>query len=93
MTDRTRPRISVLMIVLNGERMLDTVLRSVVDWADEIVIVDSGSTDDTESIARRHTEKFHPHPYAGHGLQRRRSMELSDGEWILYIDADEVVTP
>lgn len=92
MTGAARPKISVVMITLNEERMLDAVLRSV-EWADEIVIVDSGSTDRTEAIARSHTDHFFPHPYRGHGRQRQRSLELSHGEWILYIDADEVVTP
>ncbi|MEX2571869.1 MAG: glycosyltransferase family 2 protein [Gemmatimonadota bacterium] len=86
-----RPRLSVLIITLNEERMLERVLRSV-QWADEIVVVDSGSTDRTPEIARRYTEHFHVRPYEGHGLQRARTLELSRGEWLLYVDADEVVT-
>jgi len=92
MSGEPRPRISVLIITLNAERMLEQVLDSVA-WADEIVIVDSGSTDRTAEIALRYTPSFHTFPYEGHGLQRRRSLELSSGEWILYVDADEVVTP
>ncbi len=85
-------RLSVLLITLNEERLLGRVLESV-RWADEIVIVDSGSTDATEEIARRYTEHFHVREYTGEGEQRRRSLELSSGEWILYVDGDEVVTP
>lgn len=92
MSAAARPRISVCMITLNGERLLEQVLESV-RWADEIVIVDSGSTDRTEEIALRYTPHFHPNPYRGHGLQRQRSLALSSGEWVLYVDADEVVTP
>lgn len=91
MSDR-RPRLSVLIITLNEERLLGRALESV-RWADEIVIVDSGSTDATETIARRYTEHFHVREYVGEGEQRRRSLELSTGEWILYIDGDEVVSP
>lgn len=87
-----RPRLSVLIITLNEERLLDRVLDGV-RWADEIVIVDSGSTDATEAIARRYTRHFHVREYVGEGEQRRRSLELSTGEWILYVDGDEVVSP
>jgi glycosyltransferase involved in cell wall biosynthesis len=88
----SRPRLSVLIITLDAARMLDEVLQSV-SFADEIVIVDSGSSDTTEEIARRYTDNFHVQPYAGHGRQRQRSLELASGDWVLYVDADEVVTP
>lgn len=80
------------MITLNEERLLGDVLESV-SWADEIVIVDSGSTDATEAIAREYTDDFHVLPYRGHGRMRQTSYERSSGEWILYVDADEIVTP
>jgi len=88
----SRPRVSVLIITLNEERLLESVLESV-RWADEIVVVDSGSTDRTEEIARGYTENFYVRPYVGEGEQRRRSLELSSGEWILYVDGDEIVSP
>lgn len=87
-----RPRLSVLVITLNEERLLDAVLDSV-RWADEIVVVDSGSTDRTEEIARRYTDRFYVREFQGEGLQRRRSLDLSTGDWLLYVDGDEVVTP
>ncbi len=92
MTSAGRPRLSVLMITRNEERMLGTVLESV-RWADEIVIIDSGSSDRTEEIARGYTEHFHRSTYEGHGRQRQKSLDASRGEWLLYLDADEVVTP
>lgn len=92
MSGTGRPKLSVLLITLNEERLLDRVLRSV-EWADEIVIVDSGSTDGTEEIARRYTPNFFVHQYVGEGEQRRRSLEHSSGDWILFVDGDEIVTP
>jgi glycosyltransferase involved in cell wall biosynthesis len=92
MSPTRRPSVSVLLITLNEERLLERVLQSVA-WADEIVVVDSGSTDRTEEIARRYTDRFFVRPYEGEGVQRLRSLELSTGEWILYVDGDEVVTP
>jgi glycosyltransferase involved in cell wall biosynthesis len=92
MTAGGPPRLSVLIITLNEERLLERVLQSVA-WADEIVIVDSGSIDRTEEIARRFTDRFFVRPYPGEGEQRRRSLELSSGEWILYVDGDEIVSP
>jgi cellulose synthase/poly-beta-1,6-N-acetylglucosamine synthase-like glycosyltransferase len=92
MSSSAGPGLSVLIITLNEERLLERVLESV-RWADEIVIVDSGSTDRTEEIARRFTNRFHVRAYVGEGEQRRRSLELSTGEWVLYIDGDEIVSP
>jgi glycosyltransferase involved in cell wall biosynthesis len=92
MSPGERPRLSVLLITLNEERLLEHVLDSV-RWADEIIIVDSGSTDRTEEIARRYTDRFHYRAYTGEGEQRLHSLALSSGEWILYVDGDEVVTP
>lgn len=92
MSSTERPLLSVLIITLNEERLLEHVLESV-RWADEIIVVDSGSTDRTEEIARRYTDRFHYHGYAGEGEQRLHSLALSSGEWVLYIDGDEVVTP
>lgn len=85
-------RLSVLLITLDADRLLDQVLSSV-QWADEIVIVDSGSADRTAEIARRYTDHFHVRSYQGHGRMRQLSLELSSGDWILYVDSDEVVTP
>lgn len=84
--------LSVLLITHDADRLLDEVLRSV-SWADEIVIVDGGSTDRTEEIARRYTDRFYFNPYRGHGSQRQKSLELARGDWIFYVDADEIVTP
>jgi (heptosyl)LPS beta-1,4-glucosyltransferase len=64
-----------------------------VSWADEIVVLDSGSTDDTLQIAKRYTDKiFVRDDWIGFGEQRRRAEELATNDWIFAIDCDEVVT-
>jgi glycosyltransferase involved in cell wall biosynthesis len=88
----SRPRLSVMLITLDSERLLERVLESV-RWADEIVIVDSGSTDRTAEIARRYTEHFQVRDWRGFGIQKQRALDLCTGEWVLSIDSDEVVSP
>jgi (heptosyl)LPS beta-1,4-glucosyltransferase len=88
----TRPSLSVIMITLNAERLLERVLDSV-SWADEIVVVDSGSTDRTEEIARRYTDRFYVREWPGEGVQRQRALDLATGDWVLSLDADEIATP
>jgi glycosyltransferase involved in cell wall biosynthesis len=87
-----RPRLSVMLITLDSERLLDRVLASV-DWADEIVVVDSGSTDATEQIVRRHTPHFQVRDWRGFGIQKQRALEMCTGDWVLSLDSDEVVSP
>lgn len=85
------PRISAILITYNEAERLRSTLDSVA-WADEIVIVDSGSTDATERIAREFTDRFYLRDWPGFGPQKQRALELATGEWILSIDADEVVS-
>ena len=92
MIDPATPRLSVILITLNEERLLDRVLESV-RWADEIVVVDSGSTDATAAIARRYTPHVHQRRYDGEGEQRLHALGLATGDWILALDGDEVVSP
>jgi glycosyltransferase involved in cell wall biosynthesis len=86
------PRLSVILITRDAERLLERVLESVA-WADEIVLVDSGSTDRTEEIARRFTPHFHVREWRGFGLHKQAALDLATGDWVLSIDSDEVVTP
>lgn len=58
-------------------------------WVDEIVVVDSGSTDATVDIAKRYTDKVYVETWRGQGAQKNRAIELANGPWILSIDADE----
>ena len=87
------PSLSVTIVAKNEERTVGDVLRSVTDIADEIVFLDSGSTDRTPEIARSFNLRFYEQPWLGYAEQKNRAIELATGEWILSLDADEVLTP
>ena len=83
--------ISAVIITLNAERHLDRVLTSLSGVCAEILILDSGSTDATRAIAERHGARFIVHPFDTYGAQKRRAVALADYDWILSLDADEVL--
>lgn len=85
-------KISACVICLNEEKNIGRCLKSL-DWCDEIIVVDSGSTDDTLDIARAHTDKIHEQPWLGYGGQKEFAWSKAKNEWIFWVDADEVVTP
>lgn len=85
--------LSVVMIVKNEAANLAACLDTV-RWADEIVIVDAGSTDETLDIAKRYTDKVYVESdWPGYGVQRQRAQGYATGDWIFMLDADERVTP
>lgn len=84
--------LAAVLIVRNEATRLRECLESV-RWADEIVVVDTGSTDDTLAIAREFTPKVSSAPFTGFGPLKNRALELATADWILSIDADERVTP
>lgn len=90
---RRRTTISVLLICRDEADRIEACLRSVAGWANEIVVLDSGSRDGTVEIARRYTDKVWVTDWPGYGAQRNRALDRCTGEWVLSIDADEVVTP
>ena len=85
--------ISVVIITFNEERNLARCLDSVKDIADEIVIVDSHSTDNTTEIARRYNAKVIEQAFMGYREQKNFANNQAAHDWILSLDADEVVTP
>ena len=88
------PTISVAMIVKNEAADLAQCLDTVKDWVDEIIIVDSGSTDNTQEIAEQYGAKFYSHPdWPGFGKQRQRAQEYVTSNYVLGLDADERITP
>jgi len=88
----TRPTLSVIIITKNEAEIIGRCLESV-KWADEIIVVDSGSTDDTVNICRRYTDKIVVTDWPGFGPQKNRALAMATGNWVLSIDADEEVTP
>lgn len=80
------------MIAMNEEANLPRTLESV-KWADEIIIVDSGSHDRTLEIAHSFGAKTSYHAFGGHGEQKNVALDLCTSDWILLLDADEVLTP
>lgn len=86
-------KLSVALAVYNEGENLDRCLESVVGWADEIVVVDGGSTDGTVEIARKFESKIiaTDNPAMFH-LNKQRALDGSMGDWILQLDADEVVS-
>lgn len=80
------------MIAMNEEANLPRTLESV-RWADEIIVVDSGSKDRTIEIAESFGAKTSYHAFGGHGEQKNVALDLCTCDWILLLDADEVLTP
>jgi glycosyltransferase involved in cell wall biosynthesis len=87
----TREKVSVTIITHNEEDNIEACLRSVA-WADEIVVVDSGSTDRTVEICRRFTDKIYFNTWEGMKEQKNFAVGKTTHPWILSIDADERVT-
>lgn len=87
------PRLSVVLITRNEIRNIDACLRSVA-FADEVVVVDSGSTDGTVEAARAAGAKvIVTEDWPGFGPQKGRALAAATGDWVFSIDADEQVTP
>lgn len=80
--------LSIILIVKNEAHRIQRCLDSVA-WADEIIILDSGSTDDTVKICKTYTQKVYETDWPGFGIQKNRALEKATGDWILSIDADE----
>jgi glycosyltransferase involved in cell wall biosynthesis/2-polyprenyl-3-methyl-5-hydroxy-6-metoxy-1,4-benzoquinol methylase len=90
----SRAPITVIVHTRNEERNIEACLASVKDWADEIIVMDMESTDRTVEIARRYTDKIFSHPLIrDFDAARNVSAQHASHEWILYLDADERMTP
>ena len=83
-----RQKLSVVIITLNEEVRIDRCLESV-NFADEIIVLDSGSTDSTREISESHGAKFFVVGWLGYGPQKQYATDLASNDWILNLDADE----
>ena len=84
-------KLSAVILTLNEEKVIKDCLESVCKWVDEIVVVDSCSTDRTKEIAKKYTEKIFTYKLASFAKQREFGADKAGGDWILYLDADERV--
>lgn len=85
------PSLSIIIIARNEAEDIRACLESV-KWADEIIVLDSGSTDGTPAICREYTEKVYVTDWPGYGVQKNRALQKASGNWILSLDADERVS-
>lgn len=86
-----RENISAVVVCLNEEQNIERCLKSL-KWVDEIVVVDSGSSDRTIQIAQRFTRSIFSIPPTGFGALKQQAIQFATGDWILVIDADEEVS-
>jgi len=84
--------LAAICIVKDEERHIGRALKSVKNIANEIIVVDSGSTDDTLNIAKQFTDKIYTNDWRGYGPQKNFAVSKTDCDFILQIDADEEVT-
>ena len=83
--------LSVILITKNEADRVEGCLRSVVGIADEIIVLDSGSTDETVSICKKYTDNVEITDWPGFGKQKQRALDKATCDWVLSIDADEAL--
>ncbi len=84
--------VSVVIVTKDEEINIEDALKSVSD-AQEIIVVDSFSSDRTVEISRKYTDKVFQHEWAGFARQKQRAVNYAEGPWVLILDSDERVTP
>tara|TARA_Y100000766_G_C18842619_1_gene573972 strand:+ start:115 stop:915 length:801 start_codon:yes stop_codon:yes gene_type:complete len=87
----SKPTISAIVITYNEAHNIQRCLDSL-KFCNEIIVFDSGSKDDTVAICRRYTDKIWEADWPGDGPQKNRAFEKATSDWLLCVDADEVVT-
>jgi len=85
--------LSVYMITLNNAATIEKALVSVCGWADEVVVVDSDSTDDTPQIAKKYTASYYQLMTTSQREKYQYAQDHCTSSWLLFIDADEWLTP
>lgn len=83
--------LSVIIIAKNEQANIKRCLESV-HFADEVIVLDSGSTDNTVAIAKQYTDQVFLTDWKGYGVQKQRALSKAKGDWVLNLDADEFVT-
>jgi glycosyltransferase involved in cell wall biosynthesis len=85
-------KLSVVIITFNEEKNIERCLLSVNDIADEIIVLDSLSTDKTKEICLRYNVKFFEQKFLGHIEQKNKAMNLATNDYVLSLDADEALS-
>ena len=86
-------KISATIISFNEEQKIEDCLKSLLPIVDEIIVIDSHSTDATVEIARRYTGHVYLHPFSGHIEQKNYAISKASHDWILSLDCDERISP
>lgn len=87
-----KPLISAVYITKNAQSKLSDSLNSIISLVNEIIIIDSGSTDNTEQIAKQFNAKFIKQSWLGFGKQKQFGVEQATHDWVLCLDDDEIVS-
>lgn len=86
-----KSKLSVFIIAFNEERIIEQCLKKL-DWVDEIIVVDSGSTDATVAICEKYNAKVVYNKFVDFGNQKQFALEQTTNDWVLSLDADEVMS-
>ncbi|AOY90266.1 glycosyl transferase [Marinobacter salinus] len=92
-TKKRRQKVSATIITKNEEDHIADCLQSARLVSDEIIVLDSGSSDRTVEIAKQYADIVEVTDWPGFGIQKQRALEKATGDWVLSLDADERITP
>ena len=84
--------VSVVIVTKDEERNIEDALRSA-EGFEEIIVVDSFSTDRTVEICRNYTERIYQHKWPGYAKQKQKAVDYANAPWVLILDADERISP
>lgn len=87
------PPITCIICCANSQATLEAACLSVRDWVDELIIVDSGSTDATPEISQRFAHRYIVEPWRGHAGQKTFATALASHDWVFFLDSDEEASP
>jgi glycosyltransferase involved in cell wall biosynthesis len=85
-------KLSIVLITFNAQRKLKQVLQKAASLSNDIIVLDSGSTDGTNSICKEFKVSFHQQEWLGYGKQKNLANQFAKYDWILSIDADEILS-
>jgi glycosyltransferase involved in cell wall biosynthesis len=84
--------LTVIILTKNEEQFIERCIRSV-SWADEVLVLDSGSSDRTREIALSLGANVYQQEWLGYAAQRNKALSLAKNDWVFFVDSDEIVTP